>query len=187
VIQLKYTILGVGCQGENARSRVEADMRGTKRGITLDMYSVDPRRYPLISAFINMSKLLYEEESYKIRGACFTVWKEFGSAFKETVVERALSREFREKGLLIDRQKHIDIYYKNEKMGTYIPDFIIDNKVIVEIKVKPILIQQDRKQFWYYLRGSSYKLGFLVNFGTKNLEIVRRVYDSARIGVNARY
>lgn len=46
-----------------------------------------------------MGKLLYEEESYKIRGACFELWKQFGSAFKEKVVEKALAREFKERGL----------------------------------------------------------------------------------------
>jgi GxxExxY protein len=52
----------------------------------------------------------------------------------------------------------------------------------MEIKVKPMLIQEDKKQFWYYLRSSSYRLGFLINFGTKKLEIIRRVYDLARLG-----
>ena len=127
-----------------------------------------------------MGKLLHKEESYKIRGACFEVWKQFGSAFKETVVEKALAKEFKERGLSIERQKRIDILYKDEKAGTYVPDFVVDNKIIVEIKVKLISIQEDKKQFRYYLRGSYYRLGFLVNFGTKKLEIVRRIYDLAR-------
>ena len=127
-----------------------------------------------------MSKLLYGNESYKIRGACFEVWKHFGSAFKENIVEKALMKEFKEQGLSFERQKRIDVLYKDEKVGTYVPDFVIDNKIIIEIKVKPMLIQEDKRQFWYYLRGSQYKLGFLINFGTKNLEIIRRVYDSAR-------
>ena len=131
-----------------------------------------------------MGRLLYEQESYKIRGACFEVWKQFGSAFKETVVEKALAKEFKERGLSIERQKRIDILYKNEKAGAYIPDFVIDDKIIIEIKVKPILIQENKKQFWYYLRGSCYRLGFLVNFGTKKLEIVRRVYDLARAKIS---
>jgi len=131
-----------------------------------------------------MGRLLYEQEPYKIRGACFEVWKQFGSAFKETAVERALAKEFKRRGLSIERQKRIDILYKNEKAGTYIPDFVIDDKIIVEVKVKPILIQEDKKQFWYYLRGSYYRLGFLVNFGTKKIEIVRRVYDLARAKIS---
>lgn len=61
---------------------------------------------------------------------------------------------------------------------------MVDNKIIVEIKVKPVLIQEDKKQFWYYLRGSYYRLGFLVNFGTKKLEVVRRIYDLARTKIS---
>ncbi|MFA5271044.1 MAG: GxxExxY protein [Candidatus Omnitrophota bacterium] len=103
-----------------------------------------------------MSKLLYEEESYQIRGACFEVWNHFGSVFKEGIIQKALAKEFKERKLSVEQQKQINILYK------------------------PVLIHEDKKQFWYYLRGSDYKLGFLVNFGTKKLEIIRRVYDLAR-------
>ncbi|MBU1862058.1 MAG: GxxExxY protein [Candidatus Omnitrophica bacterium] len=127
-----------------------------------------------------MSRLLYEKESYQIRGACFNVWNSFGSAFKETVVEKALAKEFKERGLKFDRQKRLGIFYKDEKVGVYVPDFIVEDKIIVEIKVKPLLLQEDKRQFWYYLRGSQYRLGFLVNFGSKKIEIMRRIYDKAR-------
>jgi GxxExxY protein len=127
-----------------------------------------------------MGKLLYEGESYEIRGACFAVWKQFGSAFKEAIIEKALAKEFRERNLLIEQQKRMGVFYKGEKIGVYVPDFVIDGKIIVEIKVKPALVQEDKKQFWYYLRGSDYRLGFLVNFGTKKLELVRRIYDLVR-------
>ncbi|MDD5583990.1 MAG: GxxExxY protein [Candidatus Omnitrophica bacterium] len=127
-----------------------------------------------------MGNLLYEKESYEIRGACFAIWKQFGSAFKETIIEKALAKELRERNLSIEQQKRIDVFYKGEKIGVYIPDFVVDNKIIVEIKVKPVLVREDKKQFWYYLRGSDYRLGFLVNFGTKKLEMVRRIYDLAR-------
>ncbi len=127
-----------------------------------------------------MEKLLYEKESYQIRGACFDVWNAFGSAFKESVIEKSLAKEFKERGLSFERQKRLNVFYKNEKVGVYVPDFVVENKIILEIKVKPILVQEDKRQFWYYLRGSQYRLGFLVNFGSKKLEIVRRIYDIAR-------
>lgn len=130
---------------------------------------------------MDMGNLLYEKESYEIRGACFAIWKQFGSAFKETIIEKALAKELRERNLSIEQQKRIDVFYKGEKIGVYIPDFVVDNKIIVEIKVKPVLVREDKKQFWYYLRGSDYRLGFLVNFGTKKLEMVRRIYDLARM------
>ena len=123
--------------------------------------------------------LLYEKESYEIRGGCFWVWKEFGSAFKESVVDKALTEELTRRGLNIENQKRIDIYYRDKKVGTYIPDKIINDAIILELKAKPFLTKQDIKQFWHYLKGTNYKLGFLINFGDK-LEIKRVVYDTAR-------
>jgi GxxExxY protein len=127
-----------------------------------------------------MSKLLYEKESYEIRGACFEVWKKFGSAFKETVVEKALAKELALRSISFVRQKRIKIFYKGENVGVYVPDFVVAEKIILEIKVKPCIVHGDIKQFWYYLRGSEYRLGFLVNFGTEKLDFIRRVYDIAR-------
>ncbi|MDD5195742.1 MAG: GxxExxY protein [Candidatus Omnitrophica bacterium] len=128
-----------------------------------------------------MSKLLYESLSYEIRGACFSVWKQFRGAFKETIIQRALAKEFKDRSLKIEEQKRIGIFYKNEKVGIYVPDFVIDGKILLELKVKPKLFEEDKKQFWRYLKGSNYKIGLLVNFGSLELEIIRRVYDSARL------
>ena len=126
-----------------------------------------------------MEKLLYEKESYEIRGACFWVRKEFGSAFKESVVDNAITEELKKRGLHVESQKRIDIYYQGKKVGTYIPDKVINNAIIIEMKAKPFLTKQDIKQFWHYLKGTNYKLGFLINFGNR-LEIKRVVYDKAR-------
>jgi GxxExxY protein len=92
--------------------------------------------------------LLYEKESYEIRGACFWVWKEFGSAFKESVVENALVEELKRRKLKIEKQKRIDIFYRGKKVGVYIPDIVVNGVIIIELKAKPILMKQDIKQFW---------------------------------------
>ena len=124
--------------------------------------------------------LLYEDLTYKIRKACFKVWKEFGGAFKESIIDRALTQELRKEGLKVDVQKKIPIYYDGIKIGTYIPDKIIDDVILLEVKCKPYLTKEDERQFWLYLKGSNYKLGLLVNFGSDKLEINRRIYDRAR-------
>jgi len=62
-----------------------------------------------------------------------------------------------------------------------VPDLIINDSILIELKAKPRLLKEDEKQFWYYLKGTDYKLGFLINFGAPDgVEIVRKVYDSAR-------
>lgn len=123
---------------------------------------------------------LYEKESYKIRGACFEVWKNFGGAFKEKIIDRALTKSLEKRGLTVENQKRIDIYFENEKVGTYVPDKIINNCILLELKSKQFITKQDIDQFWKYLKGSKYKLGFLINFGPDKLTIKRIVYDTAR-------
>ena len=125
-------------------------------------------------------ELLYEDISYQIRGACFDLYNKFGGDFKETAINKALFLELQSKGLNIESQKKIDIFHSDVKIGTYVPDLIIENKILIELKVKPFLIKTDDKQFWRYLRGSNYKLGFLINFGSQKLEIKRRIFDKAR-------
>jgi len=123
---------------------------------------------------------LYEDESYKIRGACFAVWKKFGGVFKEVVISRALGKELKTSGLFIEREEKINIFYQGEKVGIYVPDMIVNESVLIELKCKPYITKIDEKQFWYYLKGTDYKLGFLINFGQEKLEIKRRVYDKKR-------
>lgn len=123
---------------------------------------------------------LYEKESYDIRGACFDVWKVFGGAFKERAIDKALTKSLEKRGLKVEEQKRITIYFEGEKVGIYVPDKIVNNRILLEIKVKPFLTKQDIDQFWKYLKGSQYKLGFLINFGSAKLMIKRIVYDTAR-------
>ena len=123
---------------------------------------------------------LYETESYQIRGACFDVYKAFGGAFKERVIDRALTKALQRRGLKVEEQKRIDIYFEDEKVGMYVPDKIVNECILLELKAKPFLTKQDIDQFWKYLRGSEYKLGFLVNFAPAKLEIKRIIYEKAR-------
>lgn len=121
--------------------------------------------------------LLYEEDSYKIRGACFNVYNALGGGIKEKTIERALNKELQQQGLDTACQTRVHIFYKGEKIGTYIPDIVINGSIICELKSKPFLTKEDEKQFWGYLKGSEYKLGFLVNFGHQRLTIKRFIYD----------
>jgi len=127
-----------------------------------------------------VSDFLYERETFLIRKACFKVWNQFGSAYKESVVDRALTIELQKLGLAVEDQKKIEIFYEGKKIGEYIPDKIINGIILLELKRKSFLTKQDRNNFWNYLRGSDYKLGLLINFGDEKLEIRRVVYDKAR-------
>ena len=123
---------------------------------------------------------LYEEESKKIRTACEAVWREFGGSFKETIVDRALTIAFRKQGLQVEDQKRIDILYEGQKVGTYVVDKVVDGVIAIEVKCKPFITVEDKRQFWRYLKGSQYRIGYLINFGPHKTELLRRVYDKAR-------
>ncbi|KKS38717.1 MAG: hypothetical protein A3G49_02585 [Candidatus Sungbacteria bacterium RIFCSPLOWO2_12_FULL_41_11] len=127
------------------------------------------------------SYFLYKEESFKIGDACKEVWKQFGGSFKESVVDRALTVALEKRGLVVDNQKRIDIFFSDVKVGTYVLDKVVNEIILIEVKCRPILTKEDEKQFWRYLKATDYKVGFLINFGNK-LEIKRRIYDIARGG-----
>lgn len=120
--------------------------------------------------------LLYETESYKIRGACFNVYNALGGGIKEKIIHCALVNELSLAKLNVEKEKRIDIFYRNQKVGIYIPDIIIDNKIIIEIKSKPFITKEDMKQFWGYLKGSKYQLGFLAGFTPQKLTIKRYIH-----------
>ena len=122
------------------------------------------------------SKLLYPKLSYEIRGAIYTVYKTLGPYHKESVYANALSSELEKRKIPFGREVIIDVTYEKKKVGIYRPDFVIDNKIILELKAVEFLPQNDERQLHYYLGGTSYRLGFLVNFGSRNgVDIRRRI------------
>ena len=125
--------------------------------------------------------LLHEQESYLIRKSVFEVYKQLGCGHKETVYQKALYQSLLKQGLTAEREKRLPVLFENTNVGNYTPDFLVNEKIILELKAKPFPINNDIKQFWQYLRGTSYKLGFLINFGTPGgAQIIRRVYETAR-------
>ena len=126
-----------------------------------------------------MVTLLYEQESYIIRGGCFEVYKQFRNRHKEKVYGRALTIYLKKNGLSVEQEKQLPIYFSSEKVGVYIPDIVVESKIFLELKCKPFLSQDDKAQFWYYLKVTDFRLGFLINFGGKTgVEIIRRVYGT---------
>ncbi|MBI2436891.1 MAG: GxxExxY protein, partial [Candidatus Magasanikbacteria bacterium] len=125
-------------------------------------------------------KLLYEDLTYKIRKCLFAVRKNIGLGHKENIYGNALEIEFKKEGLAFEKEKIIDVKYDNKKIGVYRPDFVIENKIIIELKALPFVGQKEKRQVWTYLKGSSYKLALLVNYSHKDIEIERVVYDIAR-------
>ena len=134
---------------------------------------------PLNSPLNN--SLLYEELTYKIRGAAFAVRKKIGLGHKEIIYQNALEEEFRNLGLNFTKEKIINILYNGKKIGIYRPDFLVENKIIIEIKALPFISRNEEKQIWTYLKGSEYKLLLLINFSPQDVYFKRIVYDTAHV------
>jgi len=124
-----------------------------------------------------MPKLLYENLTYKIRGAIFNVHSALGPIHKESVYQRALAYELQEQKIPFRQEVPLRVKYKDKGVGIYKPDFIVDDKVILEIKAVEFIPPVFKNQLSYYLKGTDYKVGLLVNFGTRKAQIYRRVYE----------
>lgn len=128
-----------------------------------------------------MDKLLYKDKTFVIRGVVFDIYQKLKNFQKEKVCQDALMVGLKSKGFKVGKEKRINIYYEKQKVGTYVPDMIVDGEILLELKAKSMLTKEDSQQFWHYLRNSDYKLGLLINFGSQNkVEIIRRIYDTAR-------
>ena len=124
-----------------------------------------------------MVELIYKQKSYIIQGVAFDIYKKFRNRHKEKIYQNSFYSGLKDKGLNVEKEKRIDILYSNKKVGTYTPDLVVNNAIFIELKVKPRITQEDIRQFWYYLKASGYRLGFLINFGASNgVQIIRRIY-----------
>jgi len=117
-----------------------------------------------------MGTLLFEENTYKIIGACMSVHKGLGAGFLESVYHEALEKEFKIQQVNYDSKKKLQVYYNEAPLQKYfIADFICFDKIIVEIKAASFLHKDTEAQTINYLKSTNYPLGLLINFGQSSL------------------
>lgn len=100
-----------------------------------------------------------------------------GFGFLEKVYENALAYELEQTGLKVNQQKSITVFYKGKPVGEYYADLIIENLVIVELKVAEKIIEAHVAQLLNYLRATEIEVGLLLNFGQKP-DYKRKVYTN---------
>jgi len=111
--------------------------------------------------------LLFEDETYAIRGAVFDVYKEMGCGFLEAVYQECLEKELNKQGIPFVAQQELQLIYKGEPLKqTYKPDLICYGQIIVEIKAVSEIAPEHKAQLINYLKASNLKLGLLINFGS---------------------
>ena len=121
-----------------------------------------------------MTELLYKHESFEIIGACMDVHNQLGKGFDENVYKDALEIEFQKRKDPFEREKRFDIYYDGIKLKHfYFSDYVVFEKIILEIKAIQSLTPSHIKQTLNYLAASKLRLGILVNFGEDRLKYER--------------
>lgn len=113
-----------------------------------------------------MAELLYEEESYRILGACFEVYNEKGNGFLEPVYQECIEIELAFQKIPFAAHEQFELTYREVKLKQrFIPDFVCFGKIILELKAVERLIDAHYAQVINYLNATGLQLGLLVNFG----------------------
>lgn len=113
-----------------------------------------------------MADIIFPQESYKIIGACFEVYKQKGSGFTEPVYQECLKLEFDLQYIPFTCEPIIRLEYKGKILSQHFkPDFVCYNKIIVELKSVSKIVDEHRAQTMNYLNATKFELGLLVNFG----------------------
>ena len=124
-----------------------------------------------------MKVLKHQDITEKIIGCAFEVHTVLGSGFQEVIYQRALALELQSEGVLFDREAEIDIFYKDHaNIGARRADFLVEKKVLVELKALPDLEGVHFAQIRSYLKAYRLEVGLLINFGSKSMQFKRVVF-----------
>ncbi|MBL7739256.1 MAG: GxxExxY protein [Chitinophagaceae bacterium] len=120
-----------------------------------------------------MAEYKYGEITEKVIGACFRVHGTLRNGFQEVIYQRALELELRTMNLEFAREFEMPIYYMDQQIGTRRVDFLVENKISVELKAIIKLEDVHIAQAMNYLEAYNLEIGLLINFGSKRLEFHR--------------
>ncbi|WP_166925260.1 GxxExxY protein [Flavobacterium poyangense] len=109
----------------------------------------------------------------------YEVYNELGYGFLEKVYQNSLYVELRSKGLKVEAQKRINVYYKGIVVGEYYADLIVEDLIILELKASDCIVKDFENQILNYLRGTDCEVGLLLNFGKKP-EFRRKIFENYR-------
>ena len=126
---------------------------------------------------IKMKNYPHQELTKSIIGIYYNVYNELGYGFLEKVYHRAMIIELNKNGYEVEHEKKIDVFYKNEVVGTYIPDLIINKSLILELKCVEYLIEAHENQLINYLKATECEVGLVLNFG-KDPQFKRKIFTN---------
>lgn len=124
--------------------------------------------------------LIEEALSHSVVGAFYATYNELGYGFLEHVYVLGLERELLARGHRISRELAVPIFYKGEEITSQRLDFVVDGKLVLEVKAGPVLPPLAQRQLFNYLRASRLEVGLLLHFGPE-ARFYRLVCSNARV------
>ena len=124
-------------------------------------------------------ELLHKDLTEAIIKTFYDVYNELGYGFLEKVYQNSMYIELKARGFNVEAQKQIKVYYKNQQVGEYYADLVVNDLIIIELKAAEVIIEEFEWQLINYLRGTDKEIGLLFNFGKKP-EFRRKVFENSR-------
>ncbi len=121
--------------------------------------------------------LIYPEISYELVGLAFNIFNKLGYGFQEKYYQRAFAKEMDKLNIKYEKEKRVDIQYEDGILGRYLLDFLVENKIVVELKTRPRFVYIDIKQVLNCLKVGDYKLALIIYFTSSGVKY-RRIVNS---------
>jgi GxxExxY protein len=122
-----------------------------------------------------MTEILFKELSYAVIGAAMEVHRILGPGFLEAVYQAALAHEFSLRGITFEQYLKLPVSYKDQLIGSYEADFVIEGQIILELKAVSAINAAHEAQAHHYLAATGLKLAIILNFGAESLQQKRIV------------
>jgi GxxExxY protein len=130
--------------------------------------------------------IVEKELSYSIMEVAFDVHNALGPGFLEAIYEEAMNREFVRRGFKVERQKRVKVFYKEEEIGEFILDTVVNERVILEYKAVNEIVKLHEQQALSYLKATGLKLAIVINFGPGRVQSSRVVYKNEKAAFPSR-
>ncbi len=129
-----------------------------------------------------MGGFLHKDLSYEIIGICMEAHREYGNNHNERIYHNILGENFDLKNIRYKSKPKVSVYSKEtgKEVGFYVPDYLVEDKVLLELKAKPFTHKKDEVQLSEYIKTTLYEVGYLINFGLPSLYFKRIIYTNDR-------
>jgi GxxExxY protein len=124
----------------------------------------------------------FEHITHEIIGAAYKVSKTLGFGFLESVYKRAMIIELSKRGLKVEEEKALKVYYEEQVVGDFFIDLFVEDEIVVELKSIQSISKEHDVQLVNYLNGVKKEVGLLINFGPSGVQVKRKYRNPAQEG-----